>query len=202
MSASDLMSLRAYAARRGVSAMAVSKAIESGRLKKSVKRDSRGQPKIKDPELADREWEASTDLTKAPGSVKERADKRRDEEPKDLPARFPDLDEDADTFAHTGMSLTQATAAEKVWKAKLAELDFRKKAGELVPSHDVKERLTSVFTSCRTKLLGIPSRMKQRLPHLTASEIGEVENLVREALEELASGGDEEAAPVRAAGGG
>lgn len=57
------ISLREYARHRaargfvGTSAAAVSKAVASGRLVKSVVRDHRGQPKIADPELADREWE-------------------------------------------------------------------------------------------------------------------------------------------------
>jgi hypothetical protein len=62
------MSLRAYARRRaelglaGVSTVAVSKAIKGGRLKASVIRDARGQPKIADPVLADREWNSRTSL--------------------------------------------------------------------------------------------------------------------------------------------
>lgn len=200
MSVSGPISLSAYARHRGASPKAVSNAVKTGRLKKSVTFSKAGHPKITDVVLADREWEASTDLTKAPGSVKERADRRRDGEAPE-PGNLPLGDDEADTFAHTGMNLTQATAAEKVWKAKLAELEFKKKSGELVPARDVTDRLSSVFTSCRTKLLGIPSRMKQRLPHLSASEIGEVENLVREALEELAGGGGDLVPPARAAGG-
>jgi hypothetical protein len=41
-----MMSLTAYAARRGVSPKAVSKAVAAGRLDKSVVRDEHGAPKI------------------------------------------------------------------------------------------------------------------------------------------------------------
>lgn len=58
----NAMTLGKYAEHRrarglpGCSKAAVSKAIKAGRLAKSVVRDHRGQPKIADPELADREW--------------------------------------------------------------------------------------------------------------------------------------------------
>jgi hypothetical protein len=50
------ISCRAFSRRIGVSPEAVSKAIERGRLKESVGRDDDGKPYIKDPDLAEREW--------------------------------------------------------------------------------------------------------------------------------------------------
>jgi hypothetical protein len=67
------MTLGAYAKHRGCSKNAVSKAIKRGRLKLSVVHDAAGQPKIADAALADREWTQNTDLSRAPGDVKERA---------------------------------------------------------------------------------------------------------------------------------
>jgi hypothetical protein len=58
------ISLREYARHRaelglvGATPTAVWKAVKSGRLRASVARDERGQPKIADPALADREWTA------------------------------------------------------------------------------------------------------------------------------------------------
>lgn len=40
----------------------------------------------------------------------------------------------------------------------------------------------------RTKILGVPSRAKQQIPHLTPDEIELIRELLREALEELAAG--------------
>lgn len=40
----------------------------------------------------------------------------------------------------------------------------------------------------RTKILGVPSRAKQQIPHLTPDEIELIRDLLREALEELAAG--------------
>jgi phage terminase Nu1 subunit (DNA packaging protein) len=46
-------------------------------------------------------------------------------------------------------------------------------------------RLVSVFTACKTRLLAIPSRARQALPHLVAADLGVLEALIREALEDL-----------------
>ncbi len=56
---SEPISLRAYAEQRDVSHQAVRRAIASGRLRESVVTVG-GEPKIADPALADREWEANT----------------------------------------------------------------------------------------------------------------------------------------------
>lgn len=167
------LSLRDYAKHRGVSAMAVSKAVKGGRLSKSVVRVN-GQPKISNPELADQEWDATTDLSKAPGYVRERAAARANghqEGPPEL---------------HDGMSLAEASAAEKYWAAKLKEQQFRERSGELVEVKEVAQKLVDTFTSCRTKLLGVPSRVRQALPELPVTSVAVIEDLIREALEELA----------------
>jgi phage terminase Nu1 subunit (DNA packaging protein) len=46
-------------------------------------------------------------------------------------------------------------------------------------------------TIARTKLLGVPTRLRQRIPHLTLEEIAIAEELIRESLEELAGGEDD-----------
>lgn len=201
------MTLTAYAARRGVTKMAVSKAVSSGRLTASVYRDEKGRPWITDPDLADREWAGATDLSKAPGYIRERAEQQRPPPaappaPAPVPLAEPstprargappapppvDPGEAPPPAIHEGMTLSEATAAEKFWKAKHAELKFREAAGELVPAADVAAKLVNVFTQCKTRLLGVPSRARQALPHLTVADIGVLEGLVREALEDLAS---------------
>jgi hypothetical protein len=173
--------------------MAVSRAVQSGRLKASVIRDVMGQPKIADPDLADREWEAGTDLTKAPAYVKERADNPPPTFVSELapprdPSRGGRPPGTAPAASAEGMTLSEASAAEKLWKARMAELQYREKAGELVNAKDVSMRLEGVFTTCRTRLLGVPSRARQAIPSLTVADITALEDLVREALEELAAG--------------
>lgn len=180
------MSLTAYAKRRGVSKMAVSKAVASGRLKKSVVRDARGRPRIADPGLADREWKASTDLSRAPGYVRERADARAGKGGgrEQLPTE-PVISTDGIPSAELGMNLTEATTIEKIWKAKQAELKFRKEARELIPRVEHLKSHAKIILPAREKLLGLPVRARQALPHLSAADVRVLEGLVREVLEEL-----------------
>lgn len=191
------ISLRAYAKLRGVSAMSVSRAVSAGRLKASVVRDEHGQPKIADVALADREWEAATDYSKAPAAVKQQAAERQRAKT-DRPAapvkpaaaaapsppaarpRSP-----ADDEPGAPLSLAEESAREKHWRARIAELEFKKRAEELVDAKAMKAQLSDSFTKVRTRLLGLPTRAKQQLPHLTIADIGTLDSLVREALEAL-----------------
>lgn len=175
MDSSGPLSQRAYAARRGVSHMAVQRAIKAGRLKDCL--NDGGQ--IVDPELADREWDRKTDLSRAPMYVREHAASRAPAAPG--AAAPPDDGEVVPDMA-------DASAREKHWRAKLAELKFKEAAGELVPAAGVRSELEGVFRSCRTRLLGIPSRARQLLPGLSVADVGKLEDLVREALEDLAKG--------------
>lgn len=180
-----LMSLRAYAKRRGVSAMAVSNAVKTGRLVASVGRDQWNQPKISDPDLADQEWDRNTDLTKAPPYVKDRAAARAAAEPIEAPAKI--VRPPAEMAGPGNVSAADASAEAKYWDARLKELKYREAAAELIPARDVERRMISTFTECKAKLLTIPSRAKQALPHLTLGDLASIDALVREALESLAT---------------
>ena len=46
---------------------------------------------------------------------------------------------------------------------------------------------TAKITNAKTKLQGIPSRARQRIPHLTTTDVAELEDLIREVLEDIAS---------------
>lgn len=164
----DSVTLTAYAKRRGVSVMTISRACKKGRLRECVVRDASGKAiGISDPELADREWEKNSDYTDAP----QRAPK-------------------TSSPAGEEVSMSDAAAREKHWKALLAETKYKREAGELVPAAEVEERVRDDYAQVRTKLLGIPSRARQSLPHLTVGDLAVIESLVRESLEELA--GDQE----------
>lgn len=74
-------------------------------------------------------------------------------------------------------------------QAELAEIELAEKRGELVPAREVEARMVEVFAHCRTKLLGVPARARQQDPSLTAAQVRMLDELVREALEELAGEG-------------
>jgi hypothetical protein len=158
--------------------MAVSRAAARGRLPTSVVRDATGRAVgISDPDLADREWAANTDYTDAPQRAPAVA-------PKPTPAAQPEPDEPP---AGPGeVDLSRAAALAKHWDAQLKELKFREAAKELIPARDVEQKLVDVFSACKVRLLEIPTRAKQALPHLSITDLEALETIVRDALEELA----------------
>jgi hypothetical protein len=155
------MSVSEYARRRGVSNSAVQRAIKDGRLTtESVVNDHLGRPKIIDPVKADEEWGQNTQH-------------KAGTEPKDGENRS---------------SLTEATIRERHWKAKLAEIEYRQKAGELASVKDMRQFYSTNAVEWRNAMLGVPSQFKQRVTRLTLQELGELDNLIRATFEILADG--------------
>lgn len=191
MSAAKSLSVRAYARHRGVSHTAVQRAIKSQRLVRSLGRNAAGEWQIVDVALADQEWDANSDLTRAPAVIKEREAARPASGTEPVPP-VPPVPPPADavdpgSVPSGELTLSAAAAQEKAWKARLAELQYREKTGELVDARAVEMKMVEVFTRCRTKLLGIPSKLKTRLPHLTPADLRAVDAEIRQALEELAA---------------
>jgi hypothetical protein len=162
------ISLRAYAARRraaglaGGTLRAVQQAIAAGRLSRSVARDAKGDPKIADADLADREWAGTTHEDRIPLTG----------------PTSPGL---------PPPELMESRARREAAQAALAEIELAEKRLELVLARDVESRLVNVFSHCKTKLLGVPSRARQQDPGLTGAQIKLIEQLIREALEDLAA---------------
>lgn len=183
------MSLRAYARRRGISAPSVLRAVRSKRLEKSLVwvAGARGGQvaQIADPELADQELDRNTDRTKAPTYVKAREAARTLTV---TPPVTPDVTRVAAAPAAGGTSLAEAAASEKLWKSRLAELDYRQKASELVEAKDIVKRFGDIHARIRTKLLAVPSKAKSTDPTLTLQQVALVDRLLREALEDIANG--------------
>lgn len=191
------LSRRAYARHRadknlpGGSLQAVQRALSRGRIQLEVDGTI-------DPERADRDWVANTDLTEAPTSVLAAHSQQPAVEvvqpspaagrgrvqrstPEHAPPGSPgDIASETDT-------LHEASRKQKVWQARHAELNFREAAKELVPAKDVTAKLRNVFHVTKTKLLTIPSRAKTDLD-LNPAQVLKLERLVREALEELVAG--------------
>lgn len=187
-STSKEITFAAYARHRGVSRVAVHKALGK-RLIRSVRWDGKKQIAIVDVALADREWAANTDLSRAPDAVKVKAaadaiavrlEPQAHGGALKRSVALPPPDDQGEAAA-----LAKASAREKHFRAKLAELKYRERAGELVEAAGIQAQLVDTITTCRTKLLGLPSKAKQRLPHLTLEDLATIEAIVREALEEL-----------------
>ena len=163
------LSLRGYAKRRGCALSTVQEAIRTGRLAKSVTKDEQNRYSI-DAELADQEWAASTHTDRAPLTGPT------------APASAGEGGEGGDT-----PSLSVARIRHENAKAALAELELGERLGELVEAKDLEARLVGVFASCRQKILGVPSRLRQRDPSLSAEQLAVIEEELREALSDLGS---------------
>lgn len=61
---------------------------------------------------------------------------------------------------------------------------------ELVPAVDVEARWSDVLRRVRSKILAVPSRVRQSHPHLTAHDVLAIDAELRRALEELAGPAD------------
>lgn len=177
------LSQRAYAAHRksagliGETLSAVQRAIKDGRLSMSLTKDSRGHDKIISAEVADREWEANT--------------RPQPRDPSEVD--WAGEDEEPDGY----ISMAEAVRLHEVEKWKRArikresdELDLGKRRGELIPIDEAKATVINEYTSLKTKLLGLPTRARQRLQHLTTEDVRVIDSLVREALESLSTGED------------
>lgn len=139
----ELMSLSAYGRLRGVSAVAVKRAIDSGRLRASVSRDAKGNPKI-DPELADSEWAANTDTNRG-WHAQERSKQNAEAELK------------------VSGTLNQSRAVKEAYLARLAKLDFEERSGQLVRADDVKDQAFKTARIVRDGMMNIPDRIAAEL---------------------------------------
>jgi phage terminase Nu1 subunit (DNA packaging protein) len=157
------LSLRAYSRHReaaglaGGTLRAIQVAIKSGRLSKSITKNKQ----IVSAEAADAEWLSSTHVDRIPLTGPTAA-------------------------GTTPPDLAESRARREAAEAALAEIELAEKRRELVPAKDVESKLVNVFAQCKTKLLGVAARARQRDPGLTGPQIELYEELIREALDDLA----------------
>jgi phage terminase Nu1 subunit (DNA packaging protein) len=83
----------------------------------------------------------------------------------------------------------EARARLELARAQLAEIDLEERRGELVPVAEAQAEAEALFSEARTKLLGVPTRARQRMQHLTADDVRMLDELIREAMEAFADGG-------------
>jgi len=173
------VSLRGYAMHRGCTHEAVRKAISQGRLKNSIVTVN-GKPKITDVGAADAEWSATTRPSAAddPSWPEAMADKA-------LPVRTIEPTTARPAPPPRAESLARLEAA----KAELAEIELKVKRGEYAPTAELRDEICRLAHETKTKLLAVPSKLKQRRPEVSRDAIREVDDLIREALTSIADAG-------------
>ena len=66
------------------------------------------------------------------------------------------------------------------------ELERKQKEDDLVSMDEVRTSWENIIATARTKLLGVPTKAKQRIPDLDTNAMAHLDDIIREALEELA----------------
>lgn len=73
------------------------------------------------------------------------------------------------------------------WELKNAQL-----RGELLPAVEVEQGWSNLVSDAKARLLAVPTRVQQRIAHLTAHDVAEIEMEIREALTALAAQVDDD----------
>ena len=138
-------SIRGYAKHRGVSEAAVRKAIKTGRIDK-------GEDGKIDPDIADEQWAANTDFSKAPSqSTGKRASGARKRTATGSIA-------DAGMMAND-KAYQRAKIANEVLKAKIGKIELRILKGELIDREGVYNKVFEISRRERDHWINWPARV-------------------------------------------
>lgn len=176
------LTARGYARHRRVSHTAVQKALASGRI--TLGADGRI-----DPDVADRQWAASTDLSKPQNSVtgdpgsRSRSSAARRHAPATPRVAGTEGGAQAVPGERVAASYRESLAAREAYRARLAKLDFEERTGKLVSADEVRAVTFRVARATRDQIMGVPARLA---PIVAAvSEPLEVQRLLEEALRDV-----------------
>lgn len=84
----------------------------------------------------------------------------------------------------------ESRARSEYEKANLLELERKQKEKLLLPADQVERVWANTVATVKTKLLAVPTRLRQRIPHLSLEEVAIADELIRESLQELAEEGE------------
>lgn len=76
-------------------------------------------------------------------------------------------------------------------QANLLELERKQKEGQLLEREDVERAWANTVGRVKSRILATASAAKQRIPHLDPEEVEILKDMLREALFELAAGGEQ-----------
>ena len=159
------------AAQLGVTVQAVYGAIKEKRL--TAMEDANGKIVINSDTMRD-EWNSKSAFRRMrstpPTNQKVKKTKKRNSKTDES---IPDYEESKARTEHL--------------KAELLELERQEKEKSLVPVEEVNTMWQTIITNTRNKMLGVAAKAQQRLPDLDNSAISCIDDIVREALEELST---------------
>jgi hypothetical protein len=192
-----IISYREYGRRRGCSDTAVRKAIIAGKIFEGVARNKRGKALGIYEEIANREWAMNHD------PVRERVSQNGEST-----ARFMEVEAEGEQSPSAPSepttkpraipkegynpanenTLAAAKRAQAVYKAKLSELEYKQKAGQLVDKQEVYKQLYGAGQELRQAFQTIPDRfIDDILAAKTRNEAHQILfNAVADVLEGLA----------------
>ncbi len=156
------LSITAYARHRGVSHVAVLKAIKAGRIEKEADGTI-------DPAKADAAWARNTNQAQQRKPAKQ-SEPQRNETEAEAPVGPP--------IVNSGPSFAQSRAIKEAYNARLAKLSYEEKSGALVRTDNVKVAWFNTLRVVRDRTLNLPDRLAPILAAETDPKI------VREILEE------------------
>lgn len=163
------MNATEYAKHRGVSQVAVLKAIKTGRITKEPDGSI-------DPDKADEEWRQNTDISRNP----DKARATRAGEPAPM---------------QSGPDYTVSRAVREAYTARLAKLEYEEKVGTLVKADDVKLTWFNTLRIIRDRVLQLPDRMAATIAAETdvnkiKADMGaELRRILDDAADEIAKQG-------------
>jgi phage terminase Nu1 subunit (DNA packaging protein) len=173
----------------GITPPSIHQAIAKGRLK--IVLDEKGRKRIDTSTLAE-DYRRNTQTRNT--TAHKRAKELEVKEPAQEVSRPPGRPKSEPRISRTQEYIPdydESRARTEYLKAELLELDRQTKAGKLVALEEVEAKWIEVITLARGKMLGIPSKAKQRIPDLDAAAMACLEDIVRETLEDLAGEAEE-----------
>jgi hypothetical protein len=179
-----LLTVPKYAAHRGKDPSAVRYAIREGKLQKSITRD--GNRILIDADLADKEWSTRFDPTSPDDTPNSRGSSSPAGKKKKKSEWDPEDPYDTSMLVPINVSRMRIAAHE----AELARIKVEKEMGKLIPLEEIDKQWVKLATTTKTKVLGIPSKARQRIPELTDAQYAILESISREALEEISDTGN------------
>lgn len=156
------LTITAYARHRGVSHVAVLKAIKAGRIEKEADGTI-------DPEKADAAWTRNTNQAQQRKAIKQSEMPRNNIEA-EAPVGPP--------IVNSSPSFAQSRAIKEAYNARLAKLSYEEKSGALIRTDNVKVAWFNTLRVVRDRTLNLPDRLAPILAAETDPKV------VREMLEE------------------